>query len=195
MKPNQTPPPRPIRGLTIIPPWGGLIVDGSKPVENRGWEPTPLVSGDFIAIHSGTWAGKKTEQEWLSALDHAKQCGLLASLPILAKFDEIVRGEQGRFYRQRCISYCKTAVTYGAVIGVARLDEVRTTARIINGASDPWFFGPIGWYLRDVVAIEPLARKGELGLWKLTTEEMDVVRERYKASRIASRMQNEQAAP
>jgi hypothetical protein len=49
----------------------------------------------------------------------------------------------------------------GAVIAVARL------ARVVTASDDPWFFGPYGWMLTEVQAIEPVPCRGAQGLWQL----------------------------
>lgn len=52
--------------------------------------------------------------------------------------------------------------TLGAIVGVARL------ARVVTESDDPWFCGPFGWILEDVVALpEPLPCRGWQGVWKL----------------------------
>lgn len=55
---------------------------------------------------------------------------------------------------------------YSAIIGVAALDEVRRAPQ----GEDPWWVGPVGWYFRDLVAIEPVPCKGAQGLWSLPAD-------------------------
>lgn len=49
----------------------------------------------------------------------------------------------------------------GAVVAVARLTGYATAS------DDPWFEGPIGWQLADVLSIVPVACRGMQGLWQL----------------------------
>lgn len=175
--------PRPIRAITLIQPWASLICNGPKPLENRSWKPYGIARGDFLAIHAGGWSGLKTEQEWDSALQLATRHGLLSSIDVLAGLRAVVDGERGRLFKQRCVNYCKGAVPYGGVIGVARLDEVRTVARTQGGVADPWFFGPFGWYLSEITPIEPVACAGAQKLWEMKQDVLDVVRARYIAAR------------
>jgi hypothetical protein len=49
----------PIRGLTLIRPWGWAIAHAGKDVENRTWEPPRGAVGGWLAIHSG----EKYDQE------------------------------------------------------------------------------------------------------------------------------------
>lgn len=176
-------PKRRIRAVTLIQPWAHLIAELVKPVENRTWRPHGLAPGDFLAIHAGVWSGPKTEREWCSALELAEQHNLVASIPVLEEFRKVVDGERGRLYRQRCSRYCQAAVTYGAIVAVATLDEVRTEARVVDGKADPWFGGPVGWYLRGVVRFDPVPCTGAQGLWSPEEATLAVVRERYLAAR------------
>ena len=41
-----------IYGLTLWPPWSGVVAAGVKRVENRSWEP-PIPVGTLLAIHAG----------------------------------------------------------------------------------------------------------------------------------------------
>ena len=50
----------------------------------------------------------------------------------------------------------------GAIIGVA------TVAGCVTESSDPWFFGPFGWILKDVRELaEPIPARGMQGLWPI----------------------------
>lgn len=181
--PPSTAPKRPIRALTVINPWAAFLAAGVKPVENRTWPPHGLVPGDFLAIHAGVWAARKTLDQWGAALELAEAHGLVDALPLLAGFREIVDGPRGRLYAARCTAYCERAVPYGAIVAVATLDEVRRSARVIDGAPDPWFCGPVGWYLRQITPIDPVPCRGAQGLWTPADDVLATVRDRYRATR------------
>ena len=77
---------------------------------------------------------------------------------------------------------------YGAIVGVVTLDEVRKVAR----GDDPWFNGPIGWYVRDPVPIKPVWCGGSRTLWSPSSAVIDEVKERVTAVLEAERAkQNE----
>lgn len=63
------------------------------------------------------------------------------------------------------------------IVGVARV------VGCVTESSDPWFCGPVGWQLADVVAIDPVACRGAQGLWPLSDPVLALVRERYRAAR------------
>lgn len=70
-------------------------------------------------------------------------------------------------------TFGKDQIVLGAVIGVAVLDG------FVEQSDDPWFFGPWGWVLRDVVPIDPVPCTGRQGLWTLPADVYGQVRERY----------------
>ena len=62
----------------------------------------------------------------------------------------------------------------GAVVAVVRLREVRQCSyaeACESNRPDPWFVGPVGWFLGDVVALpRPVACRGRQSLWSLPRE-------------------------
>jgi len=174
---------RRILALTLIQPWAELIVRGPKRVENRTWRPHPLKTGDYLAIHAGAFLYRKVCDEWFGAIQTARAAGLLGTLPVLdgaLALPQPERGERGRLYAARCNRYMEKAVPYSAVIGVAQLDAIETEA---PAAGDPWWYGPLGWRLGNVTAIEPVPCRGSQGLWEMPDEVLATVRARWKAAR------------
>lgn len=56
----------------------------------------------------------------------------------------------------------KQAHRHGCIIAVARI------AGVVTKSDSPWFSGPYGWVLDEVVALDdPVPCKGSLGLWRL----------------------------
>ena len=50
----------------------------------------------------------------------------------------------------------------GAIVAVAKI------GKLITESPDPWFSGPRGWELLDVVALpNPIAARGLVGLWEV----------------------------
>ena len=56
-------------------------------------------------------------------------------------------------------------VPLGAVVALARVVEV-----VQEHSDDPWFIGPYGWVLDDVVALTPVPCRGRQQLWRLPDE-------------------------
>jgi hypothetical protein len=65
----------------------------------------------------------------------------------------------------------------GAIVAVA------TVVRVVEASADPWWFGPFGWVLEDVVAIEPIPCAGRLSLWTPAPAIQRVLRCRLAAAR------------
>ncbi len=171
---------RRILALTILQPWAELIVHGPKRVENRSWAPHELRVGDYLALH----AGKSVDADaWGSATETAREADLLGSLAVidgLLALPPAQRGDRFALTRQR--AYVERACAYSAVVGVARLEAVE---RERPEAPDPWWFGPVGWRLGDVVAFEPVPCRGARGLWELPPDVLAAVRERWGAKKVS----------
>lgn len=67
------------------------------------------------------------------------------------------------------------------IVAIARF-KGNTTA-----SDSPWFVGPVGWQLSDVVAIPPIECKGQQGLWMVPDELLSRVNEAYYKSKNGSR--------
>lgn len=75
--------------------------------------------------------------------------------------------------KQEC-TFGKDAIVTSAIIAVAVIDG------FVKESPDPWFFGPWGWVLRDVVAIEPVPCSGKQGLWTLPPHVYEAVQSNYR---------------
>lgn len=124
--------------LTVWQPMAWAIAAGHKTVENRSWAPPQRAVGQWIAIH----AGKRWHQ------DHADQIRDLLGIDVPAR----------------------AALPFGAIVAVARLaGAVREgeTGPLADYAASPFFSGPIGWALCEVLPLEPVRCPGAQGLWRL----------------------------
>lgn len=136
-----------MRALTIWQPYASLIVTGIKCVENRTWVPY-LQTGTRIAIHAGS---KRDLESWEHCVDMRR--------------DLAPKGRWNPIETPWPITF--KGCPYSAIVGVATLDEVRRTPR----GDDPWWVGPVGWYLRDPLPIdEPIPCKGAQGLWTVPAD-------------------------
>ncbi len=180
MSNENEPARRPLRALTVWEPWAGLLAIGIKRVENRTWRPRDgeLRVGEHVAIHAGT---KYDRDSWDVVYSLRRELE-----------------PQGRWLRDHDAPWPlrgakpnpdadpETQTPYGAIIGVAVLDEVRTAPRVFRDDAgeyeDPFWCGPCGWYLKSPVPIAPVWVKGAQGLWIVRDPELSVVRERYRAA-------------
>jgi hypothetical protein len=67
----------------------------------------------------------------------------------------------------------------GAIVAVALYGGT------VTGSDDPWFFGPVGWLLPKVVAIDPVPCKGAQGLWPVPPAVAEQVREGFRRATIS----------
>lgn len=141
-------------GLTLYQPWAWGVSRGLKDIENRPWAPSPsrCPPGTYIAIHAGMTYDQDGSFKMAAILER------LGLPPIPA------------------------SVAQGAVVGVARFDGVVRGAPPPEIAQPAWFFGPVGWVLRDAIAIEPVKCFGSRGLWPLS----DVLEQDVRAAWAAA---------
>jgi hypothetical protein len=177
----------PLQALTLVQPFATLVASGVKRVENREW--APPASLRWLAIHAGvTPERRKRVDGWAWAIEAAREIGLLKSLPLLARLVAIPDARGGRFGHAQADHYIDTAVPYGAILAVARVEG--TYPRGEKG--DPWHFPEqIGWKLAEIVAIEPVPCKGAQGLWPVRSPVLEAVRERFAAARKVARAAQE----
>lgn len=172
-----------MRALTITQPFAGLIAAKWKLVENR---PRSMIKredfGKPFAIH----ASREIDEDVYARLRELAPDVCPAAFSTFDP-DAIVPPSMAWYRLSRIIS---------AVIAVATIDRVLDpVAHGIDLDSDEaraplaaaqrrWFFGPIGYVLRDVVALpEPVPCKGALGFWTLPADVEARVREQIGAAR------------
>ena len=150
--------PKRIRALTLWPEWAWAVHFLDKRVENRTWAPPASVIGQRVAIH----AGLKLD---LAARQSLRMNGHDYHTP---ERDGYVHGA------------VESVVTIAGWVrdfrgaDVALDDEVSahvTDPEAIDAVFSPWFMGPIGWVLTDIIALpEPVPCKGAQGLWTLPAD-------------------------
>lgn len=75
-----------------------------------------------------------------------------------------------------------STLSRGTIVAIARVTG------FVTKSTDPWFFGPYGWQLTDVVALpEPIPCRGMQGLWPVPAHIGRVVIERWRAARGGDR--------
>jgi len=157
-----------MRALTLTQPWAGLVASGIKLIENR---PRHIVKredfGKPFAIHASRLIDEATYH----------RIGELA--PELGQSARNIDGALDFFYTDTSDWYRLSRVT-SAIIGVATIEQVFDPNAHGIGTAEPaatapmpadqrrWFFGKIGYLLRDVRALaSPIRCRGWQGFWTL----------------------------
>jgi hypothetical protein len=66
-----------------------------------------------------------------------------------------------------------------SIVAVARF------AGVVTESKDTWFFGPFGWVLDQVVALDPIPCKGAQGLWVVPRDIAERCRAAYRAQQLS----------
>lgn len=148
-KTGPIPAPTEVRwGLTLWRPWPAIMLPpGPKTIENRPWEPPPWVIGKRIAIHAGE---KFDEPGWLNAQRILERCGQA----------DLILGIAERMGTKGIVG---TAIVAGCM-------------KPIDDDDPPWLFGPFGWVLEDLQALQvAVPCKGAQKLWAIPAAERALV--------------------
>ncbi len=121
-----------MKALTLWRPWSDAIVRGPKRVENRPWCPYPGTLGTIIAIHAGQKYGFGN---W--DLPEGYEPPSKASSPM------------GIVGVARVVGYLDRRA--GIRVSVASCERLASDVHVLD--RDPWWLGPVGWLLEDVVAL------------------------------------------
>ena len=155
-----------LRAVTLTQPWSGLVASGIKLIENRPRRMIkPADFGKPFALH----ASREIDVDVYQLIT--------ARAPELKGLSDI----EGEWFRLSRIT--------SAVIAIATIDrelhgwtedsirEHEETLRMQLGDQYRWFFGPVGYVLRDVRVLPvPVDCKGALGFWTLPAEVEEKVR-------------------
>ena len=147
-----------MKALTLWRPWSDAIVHGPKRVENRPWAPHADVVGELIAIHAGRrYDDLDGAAEWpwpggyVPPHPSDSPTGIVGVARVVGALDT----RHGRYLQRR---------------------HDRDLARLAALDRDPWWAGPVGWLLDDVVALpEPIPHPGSLGLWRVPPAKVELI--------------------
>lgn len=157
-----------MRALTLTQPWAGLVASGIKLVENR---PRSMIKredfGKPFAIHASREIDEPTYDRIYEIAPELRGTYLVEhhnGLPPWSKLSRITS------------AVIAVATIEDAIILPILHDRHGPVARGTSGEVDlgdqaRWFFGPIGYVLRDVIALPtPVYCRGAQGFWTLSAE-------------------------
>ncbi len=173
-------PPDPrLYAVTVHQPDAGLLAIGMRPAIDRVGPPVGLDVGDRVAIYASRAYDPDRWARGYALVERASQAN-----PMLARLLADRAPWEMRGAPPNPLGTARGGTPYGALVGVGTLDEVRREPR----ADDPWWRGPVGWYLRDAVAFEGVAcGSGGLGLWRPSPAVVMEVSDRVRAALSARR--------
>lgn len=146
-----------MKALTIWQPYAHYIALGLKKIENRTWAPTENMLK--LGDYFAIHAGMRYDKSGAESI--RRELGL-----VVPKHEDLPKG---------------------AIVAVAVLDRIAAAEDDFDPAwDDPWFSGPWGWCLRDVVAIEPVPCNGAQKLWYVPDRIVEKVRENFRKARRAA---------
>jgi hypothetical protein len=142
-----------IEALSIMQPWASLIVGGPltrgvKPIENRTWRAPARLVGKRIAIH----ASKKLDLE---------------------SFEDLLDGSWWPYAKPKefpTSAVIGTATLVRVFEGEPGLMEPRDYPAGMPDDCKRWYFGPVGFELREAMWFEPVRCGGRLGFWPLPAD-------------------------
>lgn len=131
-----------MKALTLRHPWPWAICHMGKRIENRTWKPPRALIGKQIAIHGGKQPKSLTELEQIAMVSR----NLIRRFGVPTGVDDVLLRD--------------TILT--GIVAVCTLTDV------VTAAGNPWFEGPIGWVLSDLIVLpEAIPCGGKQGLWNL----------------------------
>lgn len=136
------------------------VAVGPKRVENRTNLPPRALLGEFVAIHAGLGYD---EVEWPGGIEPPRKAEAPTGIVGIARL-------VGALDRRMAPSGMRRR----AVL-VSRREEADAVRRLTYLDRDPWWQGPVGWLLDDVIAIDPVPCRGSLGVWRVPDDETSAV--------------------
>lgn len=157
-----------MKALTILQPWASLIVGSptappQKPIENRSWMPPASMIGERFAIH----AGKKLDLHAFARVFLDKICG-----EVRPPYQTPAQFPRGGVVGVATLEWAIALRSHDRLAAFGDRFQRITPDTLASWALDAdalrWFFGPVGFVLRDVRAVAtPVPCKGALGFWQL----------------------------
>ena len=141
-----------MKALTLRHPWPWAVCYFGKDLENRVWRPSQLRLGDRLAIHAGKMPSLTEIREAFAGMD---AMGAIAHVRDIPTLEQLRRQES-------------------AIVAVVKFGGA--TASDVS----PWFCGPYGWRLYDLVVLpEPVKCRGARGLWDVPPDVLAKMRSQF----------------
>lgn len=133
-------------------------------MENRSWIPPVRLLGTYIAIH----AGLHYDDHWTWPAGWSPPGGTPTGIVAVVR---LAGALDTRFERK----------VYGPSVGPELTTAEREKLETLD--SDPWWVGPVGWFLTEPVSVGAVDCKGALGLWEVPMQPATEVRRQWIEAR------------
>lgn len=135
--------------LSIRQPWAWAILHAGKDVENRVWKLPEHMRGKRILIHAGKGCTRSEYEDAREFIEDRETLDGTASECRVPPLSDLPRG---------------------AIVGAA------TIVDCVCESDSPWFFGPWGFVLDNVVELaRPIPCKGALGFFEVPKPVADAI--------------------
>lgn len=164
--------------LTVKQPWAQAIAQFGKGVENRTRRPPRQMLGQRIAIHVG-----QSVIDWQLMRDGVDPYHD-------HRFDLYLWATHGEGHRSESVPHAGRIIATARMVGyTGEASGARALPMYVDAVKaaehSPWFTGPVGWVLADVVMLlDPVGPVvGRLGCWPLGPELVAQIQEQESAAR------------
>lgn len=156
-----------MRALTLTQPWAGLVASGVKLVENR---PRSILGREHFGRPFALHASRQIDEKVYRTIREIA--------PELHLDEELTEEQLPAWYRLSRITSAVIAVATVERAVIEWHDGTIVDRHGVNGGpvvdlgdQRRWFFGAVGYVLRDVRALAtPVPCRGALGFWTLPPE-------------------------
>lgn len=152
-----------------------------RPRQGQDSGPPPKILG--ISTHQPwTWAITEGHTRLINVLEAPNRACSYLAIHANKEYDGALHLQMNR---RGCATPPKMRQHHQhGVVAVGKLGGLLRERETPTGA-DPWWWGPVGLVLEELVLIEPVPCRGAAGLWRLPPEALALVRSRWKAARAA----------
>jgi hypothetical protein len=137
-----------VKIISVRQPWAWAIINAGKDIENRSW--STKVRGRVL-IHASM---KSTDDDYDACMD---------LVDTIAPLGGICTGLAGRLGRRASAIHSSDA-RKGGIVGSVEIVEC------VTESESPWFFGPLGFVLRDPRPLPFIPLRGRLGFFDAPPE-------------------------
>lgn len=152
-----------MKAITLRHPWPFAIINLGKRIENRTWAPS-LRIGEKFAIHGGKFP-----------VQPDGMCKGAANLEYFQEIEDTVKDMKNEGLLDGVLK-----VSISMLLRNVGICAVATFGGTVRESDSPWFCGPVGWVMTDVLVLpEPVPCRGAQGLWEVPGDGLAKMRAQF----------------